>query len=191
MKMKKEIKAGPNKSENRPINAIWIEESRVEHYAKNYESLKWYQMPKWWIYLWAIFSTLLGMFLFAEESEFPGISLAIIGVGVVFLPFVPFIKRGYVFPFILLMLFKAWDMALTLPDPKMSSTGIISTIMFGIIWMGLCITNIRIELYRYEKLGVKKRFWKDLMIALGIFAVGFAVFILAVLLGAPPPAAAA
>ena len=182
--MKKEIKASPNKSKNHPMNAIWIEESRIEYYAENYDSLKWYRMPKYWIYLWAILGTLLGTFLFAAKSEIIGVSLV---VGLMFLPFVPFIIRGYVFPFVLLMLFKAWSIAMIpLGTPAYA---IMPELMLGIVWMGLCITSIRIEIRRYKKFNVKKRLWRDMFVALGIFAVGFAILTLAVSQGIVPPTA--
>ncbi len=138
----------------------------ISDFVKNYDTYKWYQHPKYWILLWAIFAVIAGAFIQLSNTD---VIFGMLGFLMALFTLTPFIIKGYIFPFILLIIFKSYDMVLTLGQTPHAAWSIIG---FGFIWIGICITCIRIEVLRNKTAPVKKRFWKDLLYSLTILFIG-------------------
>lgn len=72
----------------------------VDTQAKKYNSIVWYKQPKYWLLVWAVGIVVLMMirYSYLRHVDFFVRNLLYL------IPFLPFIIRGYAFPFILLLL---------------------------------------------------------------------------------------
>ena len=152
---------------------IWTDSPEIEKYAKNYDSIKWYKSPRYWILLWAIAAVIFGSFIMHNHSNADATISAIFSI-VVFVSFAPFIIKGYLFPFILLIIYKSVDAAFMIGQ---NSHLFLSIFIFWAIWVGICIACIRIEILRNKIYKVKRRFWKDFLYSITIFIVGLLITI--------------
>jgi len=160
-----------SKSKNWFLNMIWADNSLIEDSVKKYAETKWYKSPRYWILLWGIIATIISGLIQTGNTTIDIIAGTLI-ICAVFMALSPFIIKGYIFPFVLLILFKIYDMVLTLAERPRAA---MSILIFGAIWIGICITSIRIEVLRNKTQKIKRRFWKDLLYSFSILIAGGAL----------------
>lgn len=145
---------------------FWPTKKDISDSVKNYDKIKWYHQVKYLSLIWAIISNVIGSFVMFSGAE--AIYTAILTLGA-FLALGVFIRKGYIFPFVLLILIKLGDILFHL---SWGTTIGILAIISWFVWIGLCITCIRIEVARHKTKKVQNRFWKDFLYSFIIFIVG-------------------
>lgn len=149
----------------------------VKNTAKNYNSVKWYMQPKYW---------LIGLFVIYQIVHiliaclYGGASLDLIVIGCSwFLILVPFLLRGYRAAFYVLLAISlaglvyglSWQVSYR---PLLS----LAAALWGLLWMYLIILCLRIERLRNKLSHRKMPILKDVLVSCGVAVCLCAVIII-------------